>query len=68
MALRGAIELRDVSFRYGPQVDGRSPVLDRLNARIDAGAITALIGPSGTGKSTLLDLVAGSCNRPPGRC
>ncbi|MDB5974645.1 MAG: multidrug transporter [Nevskia sp.] len=59
MALRGAIELRDVSFRYGPQVDGRSPVLDRLNARIDAGAITALIGPSGTGKSTLLDLVAG---------
>ncbi len=43
-----------VSFSYG---DIR--VLDRVSFRCEAGSFTALIGPSGAGKTTILDLVAG---------
>ncbi|MDB5973367.1 MAG: transporter ATP-binding protein [Nevskia sp.] len=55
----GAIQFREVSFRYGEAREGQRAVLHRLTACIEAGTITALAGPSGTGKSTFLDLVAG---------
>jgi len=53
-SLKSRIELRDVSFRYGGDL-----VLDRANVEIPAGRITALIGPSGAGKTTVVDLVGG---------
>jgi len=52
--LREAIELRKVSFSYGDLL-----VLDNLSVRIPAGRITALIGASGSGKTTILDLITG---------
>src|SRR5690606_26453272 len=52
--LSDAIELRSVSFAYGDV-----QVLDDLSIRIPAGSITALIGESGSGKTTILDLVTG---------
>lgn len=49
----GEIELRDVSFSY---VGGKG-VLNGLSVVFPAGKTTALVGPSGGGKSTLLNLL-----------
>ena len=54
--LTGAIELRDVSFRYGP---GDPFVLRNLNLRVEPGEFVTLIGPSGGGKTTLMKLMMG---------
>ncbi|MGY3691310.1 subfamily B ATP-binding cassette protein MsbA [Bradyrhizobium sp. USDA 3240] len=47
------IELRDVSFAYRPG----EPVLNRLSFMAEPGKVTALVGPSGGGKSTVLALL-----------
>ena len=49
-----AIELRDVSFSYEEGVK----VIDGLSLTCPAGTVTALVGPSGGGKSTVAKLVA----------
>lgn len=51
----GDIVLRDVSFGYEPGRD----VLRRVSMTIPRGATTALLGPSGIGKSTIADLLLG---------
>lgn len=48
------IEVRDVSFRYENE-----PVLARVGFSIQAGDFAAIIGPNGTGKSTLMRLLLG---------
>jgi ATP-binding cassette subfamily C protein len=52
--LEQGIELRDVSFSYA---DKR--ILDQINLTIPAGSFTAIIGSSGSGKTTCLDLIIG---------
>ena len=52
--LERGIELRGVRFAYGEQA-----VLDGVDLAIPAGQLTTLIGPSGAGKTTLVDLVIG---------
>jgi ATP-binding cassette subfamily C protein len=54
VALEQGISIEDVRLDR----DGRT-VFDRLSLEIPAGRITALIGPSGVGKTTLTDLVTG---------
>ncbi|HCA57783.1 MAG TPA: ABC transporter permease [Blastocatellia bacterium] len=49
----GAIEFRDVEFEYDKDV----PVLRGISFRSEAGTTTALVGSSGSGKSTILSLV-----------
>ena len=51
---RGEIELRDVSLRYPAQA---SPALDRISLHCAAGTVTALVGRSGSGKSSLASLI-----------
>jgi ATP-binding cassette subfamily B protein len=52
---RGDVELRDVSFRYEPDAPW---TLEDINAEIPAGTRTALVGETGSGKTTLAYLVA----------
>jgi len=53
-AMRGRIEFDDVSFSYTP---GEPPALSHVTAAIEAGEIVALVGPSGAGKTTIVNLV-----------
>lgn len=53
-SLDQAIELREVSFRYDRS---QPPVLDIVSLSIPKGKTFALVGPSGGGKSTLVDLI-----------
>ncbi len=48
------VELRGISKRFGSKV-----VLDQINLQIYPGDALGLVGPSGTGKSTLLRIIAG---------
>jgi sulfate transport system ATP-binding protein len=49
-----SIEIRDVNKRFGDFV-----ALDDINVSLPTGQLTALLGPSGGGKSTLLRIIAG---------
>ena len=49
------ISLESVCFSYEPG----QPVLDNLSLEIKEGKVTALVGASGNGKSTILDLILG---------
>jgi len=55
--LRGEIELRDVSFRYGPSEDVAYAV-QHVSLTVAAGQTVALVGSTGAGKSTIAKLVA----------
>jgi ATP-binding cassette, subfamily C, bacterial CydCD len=48
------LHIRDLSFRFAPN---EPLVLDRLNLDVPAGKIVALVGASGTGKTTLINLL-----------
>lgn len=51
--LEGEIEFRDVTFRYP---DGGENVLEHFSLRIPAGTTVAIVGETGAGKSTLVNL------------
>lgn len=53
-ALEESIRFDDVSFSYG-----KTPVLQNASLAIPVGAFTSVVGPSGAGKTTLVDLVTG---------
>jgi ATP-binding cassette subfamily B (MDR/TAP) protein 1 len=53
VCLRDDIELRNISFSYPSRHDVR--VLEGFSLRIQAGKTTAIVGPSGSGKSAYID-------------
>ena len=53
-AKRGEVEFRNVSFSY---FDGAQPVLSEISFTAEAGKTTAIIGGTGSGKSTLINLI-----------
>jgi ATP-binding cassette subfamily B multidrug efflux pump len=59
--IRGEIEFRDLTFAYGP-----TTVLSHVSVHISAGQTVALVGPTGSGKSTLISLLARLQDPPPG--
>lgn len=52
-AVRGEIEFDDVSFGYEPN----RPALDHVSFRVEAGQVLALVGRTGSGKSTTASLL-----------
>lgn len=52
--LYGDVEFRDVSFRYP---DGQEMVLSHFNLKVPQGTNVAIVGETGAGKSTLVNLV-----------
>ncbi|PJM74137.1 multidrug ABC transporter ATP-binding protein [Bifidobacterium primatium] len=52
--LRGEVEFRDVSFTYP---DSREPMLEHVSFKAEPGQTVAFIGSTGSGKSTLVNLV-----------
>lgn len=52
--LTRGLELDRVSFSYGAH-----PILTEVSFTVPAGAFVAIVGPSGAGKTTILDLIAG---------
>lgn len=52
--VRGRIAFEHVCFSYG---DGGQPAIDDLSAVVEAGEIVALVGPSGAGKTTIVNMV-----------
>jgi len=52
--VRGEIEFRHVSFSHDPAV----PILDDLSFKIPTGGRLTIVGPSGAGKTSIVDLMA----------
>lgn len=50
----GRVEMRDVTFSYEPD----TPAVKKVSFTAQPGTVTALVGPSGGGKSTLAKLIA----------
>ena len=61
--LKGDIEFRDLTFKYSE--DGPI-VLDDINLRIPAGTSLAIVGPTGSGKTTLINLIPRIYDAEPG--
>jgi ATP-binding cassette subfamily B protein len=52
-AATGTVSFEDVSFRYEPD----RPLIDDLNLEVKAGQTIAIVGPTGAGKTTLVNLL-----------
>lgn len=53
VAQRGKVDFEHISFRYEPD----KPLIDDLSLEVDSGETAAIVGPTGAGKTTLVNLV-----------
>ncbi|MFE7493095.1 ABC transporter ATP-binding protein, partial [Kitasatospora sp. NPDC057541] len=52
-ALRGRVVFQDVAFRYDPD----KPLIDDLSLKVEPGQTVAIVGPTGAGKTTMVNLL-----------
>lgn len=50
---RGRVEFRDVAFSYSPE----TPLIENLDLEVDPGQTIAIVGPTGAGKTTMVNLI-----------
>jgi ATP-binding cassette subfamily B protein len=63
--IEGEIEFRNLNFSYSG-VPNAAPVLHDINLRIPAGSSLAIVGPTGSGKTTLVSLIPRIYDTAPG--
>ncbi len=51
--IRGEVELKNVSFSYSPD----KPLIENLSLKVKPGSRVAIVGPTGCGKTTLINLL-----------
>lgn len=49
----GSVDIKDVAFSY----DKKKPLIENFNFRVEPGQTTAIVGPTGCGKSTFINLL-----------
>lgn len=59
MSLETAVELRDVSYIYGSGTVFKTDALRNVSVRIAKGKVTGIIGHTGSGKSTMVQMMNG---------
>ena len=52
--IKGTVEFKNVTFSY----DDGNPILDNVSFKISAGETVALVGPTGAGKTTIVNLIS----------
>lgn len=62
-SVAGKIEFRNVTFSYSPELP---PALSNVSFTVDAGKTLAIVGRTGSGKSTIVSLLSRLYNPPPG--
>jgi ATP-binding cassette subfamily B protein len=62
-SVAGKIEFRNVTFSYSPELP---PALSNVSFTVDAGKTLAIVGRTGSGKSTIVSLLTRLYNPPPG--
>ncbi len=65
-SVNGEIEFRDLTFAYQSDSERTAPVLKSLSLKVPAGSSLAIVGPTGSGKSTLVNLIARLYDADPG--
>ena len=50
---RGEVEFRDVCFSYSPD----APLIENMNLKVEPGQLVAIVGPTGAGKTTFVNLL-----------
>ncbi len=64
--IRGEVEFRDLRFAYPAETGEPVEILHGISLKIPAGTSLALVGPTGSGKSTLVSLIPRLFDAPPG--
>jgi len=59
--VRGELVVRDLSFKFG-----ETTILDHVSFEVPAGTTTAIVGRTGSGKSTLVEMIPRLVDVPPG--
>ena len=60
---KGNIDFNNITFKYS---ESESNILDNLSLNIKSGEMTALVGHSGAGKSTIMNLIPDFTNHQKG--